>query len=362
MVSPLAETSAMQSMSSSKYKIWRRWSTPTVADYKIHKLYKESDQRRWVYKCPHCGKYQWLDYNENVKQVGPDSGIDRVSKIVLPGTFAFVCKYCGKPLDRWYSGRWVVTNPKPGAKHGYSISQMDAVWVTASSLKQQELNAESKQTFYNYVLGLPYEDTSTRFYQSDVLNNMIDFAPRQTRQGYKFVTCGVDWGQHYHHIIVLGLTPSGRIDLMNMHRVPKAVGVEHIDEDINAVAKFINKYEPDLILPDLGYNGNYVDILKKVFGSGRVYGVKVRSAESNGDPNVHFNDSDGIATLDKLTQNVIMMANMRRGDIHFYNKLDENLKLFILHWSNVVVRTDEEEDSISHQIIYKKHIMRKGDD
>lgn len=98
-ISPLAEQSALQSMESSKYKMLRRWSTPTTEGYGIHKLFMESDQRRWVHTCPHCGYEQIMDYNKNIKQVN-DSGVDTIGKVVLPGTFQFVCQKCGKPLDK----------------------------------------------------------------------------------------------------------------------------------------------------------------------------------------------------------------------------------------------------------------------
>lgn len=362
MVSPLAETSAIQSMSSSKYKLLRRWSTPTVPNYKIHGLFKESDQRRWVYTCPHCGKEQWMDYTKNVKQVGPDSGIDRIHKVVLPGTFDFVCQYCSKPLDRWYGGRWVATSPHQGATHGYSISQMDAVWISASHLKQEELKAQSKQTFYNYVLGLPYEDSSVKFYASDVTNNMSDYDRPKDRLNYKYVSAGIDWGQHYHHLVIMGITPEGNIELMDLKRFARSVGVEHIEEDLNQMIREINKYQPDIILPDIGYSGNYVDLLKKYYGMSRVYGVKVRSAKSNGDPQAHFSDNEGTVTLDKLTQNMIMLANMRRGDIRFWRKMDEDLSLFITHWGNVIIRTDEEQNQATKEIELIKRITRKGDD
>lgn len=128
MISPLAEQSALQSMESSKYKMLRRWSTPTTEGYGIHKLFMESDQRRWVHTCPHCGYEQIMDYNKNIKQVN-DSGVDTIGKVVLPGTFQFVCQKCGKPLDRWYDGKWVATHPGSGRRTGFAISQMDAVKI-----------------------------------------------------------------------------------------------------------------------------------------------------------------------------------------------------------------------------------------
>lgn len=87
-----------------------------------------SDRRRWMYRCPHCGYDQVLNYNKNIELVNKD-GIDTTGLVVQPGSYQFVCQHCHRPLDRWYSGRWVVTNPGKGRRHGYAISQMDAVKI-----------------------------------------------------------------------------------------------------------------------------------------------------------------------------------------------------------------------------------------
>lgn len=148
-LSPLAEQSAIESMSSSKYKCLRRWSTPTAPGVYIDKLYNESNQMRYYHKCTHCGYEQIIDYEKNIELVNKD-GIDTISKVIQPGTYRFICRKCGKPLDRWYNGFWHEDNPGSGKMIGFSISQLDAVWVSADHLKQQELRAPSKAYFYNY--------------------------------------------------------------------------------------------------------------------------------------------------------------------------------------------------------------------
>ncbi|MGV3126001.1 phage terminase large subunit family protein [Streptococcus orisratti] len=101
-----AEISAMESMSSSQFGVLRRWSTPTVPDFGIHALFNQSDKRVYMHKCDSCGKHNKLDYEENIECLD-ESGVDVMAKTVKDGTFRFICKYCGKPLDRWYNGEWV---------------------------------------------------------------------------------------------------------------------------------------------------------------------------------------------------------------------------------------------------------------
>lgn len=100
------------------------------------------------------------------------------------------------------------------------------------------------------------------------------------------------------------------------------------------------------------------------YGINTVYAVRVNSSLSKGDFVAHFNDADSSVTIDKLAQNEIMMGNMRRGDINFYRGADKDpmIKLFIQHWSNVIIRTDDREDPTTHTINQVQIITRKDGD
>lgn len=199
-VSPNAEISAMESMSSSNFKIVRRWSTPTVPDYGIHDLFTTSDQRVYMHKCDSCGLRQQLDYDKNIECLDED-GIDILARTVKEGTFRFVCQKCGKPLDRWYNGEWVAAYPSRtadgGGVRGYFISQMNAVWISADELKRKELQAKSKQQFYNYVLGYPYQDVALAVQDRDIIENKREYLPEplKDRGDYRFISVGIDWGK-----------------------------------------------------------------------------------------------------------------------------------------------------------------------
>lgn len=277
----------------------------------------------------------------------------------------YVCQKCGKPLDRWYDGFWDITAPGDGSRsHGYSISQMDCVWISASNLKEVEMNAPSKSFFYNYSLGRPYQDKSLSFNTEDVLSNINDYDRPYDRSDYVLVASGLDWGENNHHIVTMGMRDNGEIDMLNLKEIPRSKGIEHIEEDINYVIQDLNVYNPDIIIVDKGFNGNYNDILMKYYGEGRVYSCIVRSAKSNGDPIAHFNTSDSTVTIDKLTQNIIALSNMKRGSIKFWRGSDHDpdIALFCRHWSNVIFRTDETEDINTHEIGAQQVISRKGGD
>ena len=211
----------------------------------------------------------------------------------------------------------------------------------------------------NYSLGRPYQDNSNTLFEQDITSHMDDSVSKSELRGdYRLVTVGIDWGQHQHSVVVTGMKPNGRVDLIGLKRIDRSEGVDEIERDLYQIVNYIRPFEPDLILPDIGYNGNYNDRLTQIFGKEVVYGVKVRSAKSNGDYNAHFNDGVSTVTIDKLSQNLIAMNEIKAGDIHFYNNYDTDLQLYAKHWGNVVIRQEESKDGKSVDTV----ITRKGGD
>ena len=74
---------------------------------------------------------------------------------------------------------------------------MNAVWISADNLKRKELSTPSKQSFHNYVLGMPFADKSLMVVDDDVLDNRSEDLPtqRHNRDGYRFISVGIDWGK-----------------------------------------------------------------------------------------------------------------------------------------------------------------------
>lgn len=324
----------------------------------IDARFQESDQRYWMVKCSHCGYWQTLNFKDNIKIVEPDL-INRMAKEVKPGATAYVCAKCGKNIDsdRWYNCEWVPKFRDVDSR-GYRISQMNAVWIPADKIYSDYLQTSS-QWFYNYTLGTPQTDEALKINRGDIFKLRKEFlpTPRTNREGYAYVSAGIDWGVEYHHIVILGMTPSGRWDVIRLIRVPASKGIENIEADIRQVIYNLSQYQPDIICPDLGYSGPYVDILTKNFGKGVVYGVKTRTARSNGDYKAHFNENDSSVTIDKLMQNMLLMSHVKAQRICVYNKVDEDLDILATHAENVVIRDVDDEDGTSH-----KEITRKGGD
>ncbi|AYJ76229.1 terminase large subunit 2 [Bacillus phage BSP12] len=153
----------------------------------------------YMHKCDRCGTRQQLDYEKNIECIN-EKGVDVLAKTVKEGTFRFICQKCKEPLDRWYNGEWVAAYPSRtadgGGTRGYLITQLNAVWISADLLKRKELEAGSKQHFYNYVLGYPFQDVALAVQDGDVKDNIRKDLPEplMDRGTYRFISVGIDWG------------------------------------------------------------------------------------------------------------------------------------------------------------------------
>lgn len=316
-----------------------------------------------MHKCDHCGYRQQMDYEKNIECVD-ESGVDLLAKTVKDGTFRFICQKCGKALDRWYNGEWVAKFPDRTINNlgtrGYLVTQLDAVWISADELKRKELNAKSKQHFYNYVLGYPYQDVALAVQDQDILNHRRDdlVEPLMDRGNYRFISVGIDWGNR-HWITIRGFRDNGMIDLIRLFSVERARGVANIEADLETIINQITPYNPDIICADIGDSGNYVDKLIQHFGAGRVYGVKVNpNPRSTGQIQPVWSENRSMVTIDKLTQNKRHISDMKMGRLGFYKTVDKDLEMYMFHWKNVVIRDEEDDDTGEvYQII-----TNRGDD
>lgn len=220
------------------------------------------------------------------------------------------------------------------------------------------MTAKTKQTFYNYVIGEPYTDLSLAITAEDIYNHRRTYLPQrlENKGNYTHITIGVDWGNN-HNIVVMGTNEQGYRDVINVFVVrDSSNNQQDTDRDIREVIERIRLYEPDLILADIGYNGNKVAKLKTAFGK-RVYGVQVNPAKSNGAIEGKWSDNDQRVTIDKLTQNIILTERIKEGRLGFWKEDDVELQTILEHAQNVIIRDTEDDDGN-----VEKEITRKGAD
>lgn len=235
---------------------------------------------------------------------------------------------------------------------------------SADDIKRKEITAKTKQTFHNYVVGEPYQDISLALQARDVLDHTRVYLNKQLRGrgNYAQITIGIDWGVR-HWVTVMGRRDDGLEDIIalaNFKETSSMVG--NSDADIKSIIMFCHLFTPDLITADIGYNGNKVAKLIEEFGD-RAYGVQVNPAKSNGAVHAIWNDKAQRVSIDKLTQNRIMLEKIKGHNLGFWKEMDEGKRLFIEHWMNVVIRDEEDDDGNIEKIITRKgadHYAQSG--
>lgn len=141
--------------SGSRVKKLTYLSTPSVPGHGIdsEEMWHASDQHHWEIPCPRCGRFQFLDWQENLR-VGD-----------TPQDCALECRYCSKALTDEIrpglnaKGRWTPHNLN-GVSRGYHINQFCSPTMTLPEIMEAFFNGQDDpkvlKSFFNQSLGLPY--------------------------------------------------------------------------------------------------------------------------------------------------------------------------------------------------------------
>ncbi len=155
-----------------------RVSTPMIAGTcRISRAFNRSDMRFYHVPCPHCGNMAPLTWENFKANINPEQ----------LGAACFTCDACGAVIDHSHKermvaqGKWVPSNPR-GDHPGFhlwrayvpqrdwasiAVQYAQAMGWTGLTVTQAteaairgQVEAETEQTFYNDVAGLPYEQAS----------------------------------------------------------------------------------------------------------------------------------------------------------------------------------------------------------
>ena len=137
---------------------WIMGSTPTRAnESRVYDEFKKSDQRYFKLTCPHCGEMQALKFDGMKWEEGK------------PETAFYACEHngCvindGDKLRMLQTGVWQASKPSAGIA-GFHISELYSPWRSwaqiASDYESKKTTPETMQTFWNTVLGLPFEEVT----------------------------------------------------------------------------------------------------------------------------------------------------------------------------------------------------------
>lgn len=174
-------------LQASKYRWYWKFSNPSLPSFGVHELYQDSDQMHWIIACQHCGHRMYMDFERDDHMQNHYVDIDRK---------VYACGKCGKELsdNARQSGEWVAKYPGR-SRRGYWINQLMIPWVPASLILEQQKEMDI-QSFYNMVLGLPYQAAEYMINRAAILRNCKPGLAKTDN-----VVIGCDSGKEKHWVI-----------------------------------------------------------------------------------------------------------------------------------------------------------------
>ena len=174
-------------------------STPSVPNFGIDRMFKESKRKYNLCQCHHCNEWFLPDYYEHVKIPGFSEDLSEITR----GHFArpdfrwmdayMACPKCGQKMDMPNAKRrWVIENPNDAfIDSGYQIQPFDCpTIITPAALVKASVSYERPVDWHNQRLGKSLEDRETSLAVSDIENTMI----RDYPSGTMSYVVGLDMG------------------------------------------------------------------------------------------------------------------------------------------------------------------------
>jgi phage terminase large subunit GpA-like protein len=193
---------ALERLSGSLSKTVWGISTPTVPDFGIHELYKDSTQEHFVFKCPCCGRQTEMIWPDSIEILGDSLTDPRCMDSFLK------CKECGGRLEHKDKPNWLKNAKWNPTNHGgtlgtrgFAISQLYSFTVSPGELVKAHYkgfgNEAANVEFHNSKLGLPYIGDGARVTEADLDACIFSHSkddPRPAQSG-RLITMGVDQGK-----------------------------------------------------------------------------------------------------------------------------------------------------------------------
>jgi len=175
-------------------------STPTIKGFSpIEKSFKNGTQERWCSKCPHCGEYhniRWQDIRYEFEQ----TEVDHVITYVVTRVY-YVCPECGgiseeHDMKRAHA-KWIAENPT-ALKNGIRSFWLNAFcspWVSWEKIVTEYLKARGDtkklKVVYNTLFGELWEDRGGLANEDDYMARREEYTA-ELPDGVLVLTMGVD--------------------------------------------------------------------------------------------------------------------------------------------------------------------------
>ena len=182
-------------------------SSPTTRGAsKIEKLYDEGTQEKWYSKCPHCGEWHEIVFDDIKFEFDTVKAGRKKDYIVR--SVAWCCRSCGclstEEEMREQPQRWVAENPEAihKGKRSFWINAFASPWRSWMKIVQMFLESKNDpqklKVFYNTILGYLWEDRGDLEDEDTFVSRREDYGTREDGtpvelpEGVLVLTCGVD--------------------------------------------------------------------------------------------------------------------------------------------------------------------------
>ncbi len=193
---------------------------PSHEDFGIDLIYKQSDQRFWHRKCPHCTGI--ISTPAAITSSGvwtcAEKSFPQCVKIRKDGTGYVGCDKCGRELLPWAgegSAQWVPDFPdKTAFMRGYMASEMISPRCDPAEVLADYVNPPfgNLADVVRLRLGRPYSAASDKLRREDVLANCGHDSPAVNHPGP--CAMGVDVGKAYHAVVIGIKTSKDRYEVV----------------------------------------------------------------------------------------------------------------------------------------------------
>lgn len=239
-----------ESLKSSKHRLFREISTPTLPHQGIDAPFQASDQQVWLVRCKRCNLEQEVSRTENIIQV---KDVRPGTRELPPESYAFLCRKqsCRGELDRVFTGRWVPRFPDRKLIRGYHMPQLIAPWISATQVMQDKIDMRFKELWLCYVCGEPASSDLEMLHHDDFVRACAGHKLMSSRtRSWSSVSVGIDWGA-FNWVVVLGR------NVVNQRVYLIGLGVfEDTDRELESaemVLKYITPFNPEITVADAGY-------------------------------------------------------------------------------------------------------------
>lgn len=175
-------------------------STPTIkGSSNIEAAYERGTQERWCIKCPHCGEWHDIIF-DNIRFLPEEKKIGNKITYTVSSIF-WVCPSCGaistEDEVRNQPAKWIAQNPDAYKKgiRSFWLNAFSSPWVTWETIVLRFLEArndpEKLKVVYNTLLGKLWEERGEIENEDEVMARREEYKA-ELPDGVLALTCGVD--------------------------------------------------------------------------------------------------------------------------------------------------------------------------